>query len=97
MKAPKYQRMDALEAAVLTAGYELDDPIEGLEVTDDGVVAWAQGRFILMNSRWNQDYGPDGSPALGGGRWSADYVRDCDASSLTFGGRAAPRPWWRVW
>lgn len=95
MKAPKYQRMEALEAAIQTAGFELADPIEGLEVTRDGIVAWAAGRFILLDYRWNQDYGESGEPMLGGGRWSAAYVRDCDAATLAQGGRSTRRRWWR--
>ena len=30
MKAPKYQRMEMLQAAIQAAGYELSDPIDGL-------------------------------------------------------------------
>ncbi len=54
MKAPKYQRMDALYAAVQTAGHELEDPILGLEMTQDGIVAWDGRRAILMSYQWNQ-------------------------------------------
>ncbi len=48
MKAPKYQRMEAFEAAVQTAGHERTDPIEGLQITDKGIVAWAGGRAIRI-------------------------------------------------
>lgn len=96
MKAPKYQRMEALDAAIHAAGHELADPIEGLEVTGDGIVAWAQGRFILLDYRWNQDYGEGGQPMLGGGRWSAVYVKDVDGAQLRQGGRHTHRPWWRL-
>src|SRR5579871_3094090 len=96
MKAPKYQRMEALEAAIQAAGYELADPIEGLEVTRDGIVAWAGGRFILLDYRWNQSYGDGHAPLPGSGHWSADYVKDCDASLLAQGGKASRRPWWRI-
>ena len=95
MKAPKYQRMEALEAAIHAAGHELADPIEGLEVTQDGIVAWAAGRFILLDYRWNQSYGERGAPLLGGGHWSAQYVKDCDGSLLAHGGKSTRRPWWR--
>jgi hypothetical protein len=81
MKAPKYQRMEMLQAAIQAAGDELFDPIEGLEMTDKGVVAWAGGRAILLSCRWDNSYGADGEPHLGGGAWSADYVGDCDAPS----------------
>jgi hypothetical protein len=81
MKAPKYQRMEMLQAAIQAAGYELSDPIEGLEITPQGVVAWAGGRHILLSYRWANDYGKNGEPLLGSGAWTADYVRDCDASS----------------
>ena len=95
MKAPKYQRMEALEAAIQAAGDELDDPVEGLEVTCDGIVAWAAGRFILLNYRWNQGYGEGGAPLLGSGHWSAEYVKDCGADLLAQGGKHSRRPWWR--
>ena len=87
MKAPKYQRADMLAAALQEAMYTLDDPIEGLEVIDKGVVAWAAGRFILMSYRWDNDYGADGASILGGGAWSARYVADCDASYRLFSSR----------
>jgi hypothetical protein len=80
MKAPKYQRAEMLAAALQEAVQALSDPVEGLEVTDKGVVAWAAGRFILMTYRWDNDYGAKGEPLLGGGAWSARYAMDCDAS-----------------
>jgi hypothetical protein len=80
MKAPKYQRAEMLAAALQEAAYTLDDPIEGLEITDKGVVAWAARRFILMSYRWDNSYSADGAPLLGSGAWSVHYVTDCDAS-----------------
>jgi hypothetical protein len=80
MKAPKYQRVEILAAALQEAGHSLDDPIEGLEITDKGIVAWAAGRFILMTYRWDNDYNTDGTPLPGGGAWSVQYVADCDSS-----------------
>ena len=80
MKAPKYQRADILAAALNIATGILADPIEGLEVADNGLVSWAAGRFILMTYCWDNDYAQDGAPLLGGGAWSVQYVRDCDAS-----------------
>jgi hypothetical protein len=80
MKAPKYQRAEILAAALQEAVHTLDDPVEGLEIMDKGVVAWAGGRFILMSYRWDNDCNADGAPLLGGGAWSARYVTDCDAS-----------------
>lgn len=80
MKAPKYQRMEILQAVIQAAGYELSDPIDGLEVTPQGVVAWAGGRHILLSYRWDNAYSKSGEPLLGGGAWTAEYVRDCDAS-----------------
>jgi hypothetical protein len=80
MKAPKYQRTEMLAAVLQEAAHTLADPVEGLEVMDEGVVAWAAGRFILMSCRWDNAYGPQGAPVLGGGAWSAHYVADCDAS-----------------
>jgi hypothetical protein len=91
MKAPKYQRMEALEAAIQTAGHHLSGPIEGLEVTRDGIVAWAGGRAILMSYGWNQSYSEDGSPYLGSGHWSAEYVRDCAVPS---GETRKTSRWW---
>ena len=96
MKAPKYQRMEALEAAVQAAGHELADPVEGLEVTHEGIVAWAGGRYILLNSRWIQTYAESGEPALGSGHWSADYIRDCDAAFRGHDQGRTRRPW-RLW
>ena len=80
MKAPKYQRAEILAAALNVAIDTLADPIEGLEIADKGVVAWAAGRFILMTYCWENDYAQDGAPLLGGGTWSVQYVQDCDAS-----------------
>lgn len=80
MKAPKYQRAEMLAAALEEAVHTLDDPVEGLEIVDKGVVAWAAGRFILMSYRWDNAYNADGAPLLGGGAWSAQYIADCDAS-----------------
>ena len=80
MKAPKYQRAEILAAALGVAADTLADPIEGLEITGKGVVAWAAGRFILMTYCWDNDYAQDGAPVPGGGVWTVRYVRDCDAS-----------------
>lgn len=80
MKAPRYQRAEILVAALQEAVYTLDDPVEGLEIIEKGVLAWAGGRFILMSYRWNNEYRADGAPIVGGGAWSAHYVADCDAS-----------------
>ncbi|MES2253413.1 MAG: hypothetical protein V4559_00080 [Pseudomonadota bacterium] len=77
MKAPKYQRMEIFEAAIQTAGHGLADPVKGVQITDKGIVAWAGGRAIRMSYAWNQAYGPNGEPMLGGGDWSAKYVEDC--------------------
>lgn len=96
MKAPKFQRMEALEAAVHTAGHELADPIEGIIVTPDGIMAWGGGRHILLNYRWNQTYGASGEPLPGSGHWSADYIRDCDAPPPGHGITRARRSW-RFW
>jgi hypothetical protein len=98
MKAPKYQRAEMLTAALQEAVKALEDPVEGLEITDKGVVAWAAGRFILMSYHWDNGYGADGVPLLGSGAWSACFVADCDASfrhSST--GTASLLPWWRRW
>ncbi len=62
MKAPKYQRAEMLAAALQQAVYTFEDPVEGLEITDVGVVAWAAGRFILMTCRWDNSYSADGAP-----------------------------------
>lgn len=83
MKAPKYQRGDMLEAAVREAMHTLVEPVEGLAITDRGVVAWAAGRYILMRCRWDNDYASNGEPLLGGGAWTAEYIADCDASILS--------------
>lgn len=80
MKAPKYQHAEILATALREALYILDDPVEGLEITDKGVVAWAAGRFILMSYRWDNKYNANGEPLPGSGAWSAQYVADCDAS-----------------
>ena len=98
MKAPKYQRAEMLDAALQEAVQTLEDPVEGLEMTDKGVVAWAAGRFILMSYRWDNDYGGDGAPLLGSGAWSARYVADCDASFRHLStGASSTLPWWRRW
>lgn len=86
MKAPKYQRGEMLEAALREAMHTLDDPVEGLVMTDQGVVAWAAGRYILIAYRWDNDYASSGEPLLGGGAWSASYVTDCDAPTRPFSG-----------
>ena len=98
MKAPKYQRAEMLEAALQEAVHTFEDPVEGLEITDMGVVAWAAGRFILMSCRWDNSYSPDGEPLLGSGAWSAQYLNDCDASyRRSSESIASMRPWWRRW
>jgi hypothetical protein len=98
MKAPKYQRSEMLEAALQEAAETLEDPVEGLEVTETGVVAWAAGRFILMTYRWDNDYAKDGTPIPGGGAWSARYTRDCEASFRHPPDKATSiRPWRRRW
>jgi len=97
MKAPKYQRMDALYAAVQTAGYELADPVLGLEMTEDGIVAWDGKRAILMSYHWNQGYGADRTPLPGSGDWSANYVRDCAMPARGFASSVHPRRWWHFW
>jgi hypothetical protein len=98
MKAPKYQRAEMLAAALQEAVYTFEDPVEGLETTDMGVVAWAAGRFILMTCRWHNSYSADGAPLLGSGAWSAQYVNDCDASYRQSSKRiTSMRPWWRHW
>lgn len=80
MKSPKYQRAELLEAALREAVQTLDDPVEGLAITDKGLLAWAAGRYILMTYRWDNDYGEGGAPLLGTGAWLAQYATDCDAS-----------------
>jgi hypothetical protein len=49
MKAPKYQRMEMFQAAIQAAGDELADPIEGMQITDKGIIAWAGGRAIRIS------------------------------------------------
>ena len=97
MKAPKYQRMEALDAAIQTAGHELNDPILGLEMTEDGIVAWDGKRAILMSYGWNQSYGPNGEPYIGGGHWSAVLVRDCALPARGFASSSGARRRWRFW
>jgi hypothetical protein len=98
MKAPRYQRAEMLNATLQEAVQTLEDPVEGLEITDTGVVAWAAGRFILISYRWDNDYGADGVPLPGAGTWSARYVADCDASFRHSSmGTASILPWWRWW
>ena len=99
MKAPKYQRMEMLQAAISAAGQELSDPIEGLEVTGKGVVAWANGRIILLSCHWDNGYSETGQPLLGSGAWSANYAEDCDSSFRLSGNnaRARHRARWRFW
>jgi hypothetical protein len=82
MKAPKYQRAELLDAALREAVQTMEDPVEGLAITDKGVIAWAAGRYILMTYRWDNDHAEGGEPLLGGGAWLAEYVADCDASAL---------------
>lgn len=82
MKAPRYQRAEMLTAAILAAAHELRDPVEGLEMTEHGVIAWTADRCIRLECRWDNDYAASGAPMLGGGAWSARYVSDCDASDL---------------
>lgn len=50
-----------------TADHERTDPIEGLQITDKGVVVWAGGRAIRMTYGWNRSYAENGEPHLGGG------------------------------
>jgi hypothetical protein len=98
MKAPKYQRAEMLTAALQEAVKALEDPIEGLEITNKGVVAWAAGHFVLISYRWDNDYGADGAPLLGSGAWSARYVADCDASFRHSSTETVSfAPWWRRW
>lgn len=84
-----------LGAALQKAVETLEDPVEGLEITEKGVVAWAAGRFILMSCRWDNGWAEDGKPILGTGAWSARYDFDCDAPcrrALT-----SSKPWWHRW
>jgi hypothetical protein len=98
MKAPKYQRAEMLEAALQEAVHTFEGPVEGLEITELGVVAWAAGRFILMSCRWDNSYSADGEPLPGSGVWSAQYINDCDASyRQSSESIASMRPWWRRW
>jgi hypothetical protein len=97
MKAPKYQRMDAFNAAIQTAGDELSDPILGLEMTADGIVAWDGRRAILMSYGWNQSYSESGEPHIGGGHWSAEHVRDVALPARGFANSSTPGSWWRFW
>lgn len=96
MKAPKYLAAEMLGAALQEALETLEDPVEGLEITEQGVIAWAAGRFILMTCRRDNGYAEDGKPLLGTGTWSVRYVHDCDASfrRTTF---APVRLWRRRW
>jgi len=55
-----------LAAALRKAIHTLVDPIEGSELTDRGVVAWAGGRLIHMTYRWNIDHTANGARFLGG-------------------------------
>jgi hypothetical protein len=88
MKAPKYQRAEMLDAALREAADELEDPVEGLAMTEKGVVAWAGGRHILIAVRWDNDYAENGAPMLGGGAWTARYLSDCEAIAVRSGDRA---------
>ncbi len=79
MKAPIYQRAEALNVAIQTAVHILSDPIEGLQMTSDdgGIIAWSRSRSILMSYRYDNHCDPNGNPMPGSGNWSAQYVRDC--------------------
>lgn len=95
MKAPRYQRVEMLQAALHEAAQTLNDPVEGLVVTDKGVVAWADGRHILMSYRWDNEFTDSGSPLLGSGAWSAQYVTDCAADFSRVSEETVPkRRWW---
>lgn len=94
MKAPKYQRMEMFQAAIQAAGDELAAPIEGMQIMDKGIIAWAGGRAIRMSYGWNQSIGDNGQPHIGGGHWSADYVEDCAMPAEVLASTAS-RPWWR--
>jgi hypothetical protein len=104
MKAPKYQRADVLQAALREAVQTLNEPVDGIVVTDRGVVAWADGRHILMSYRWDNEYDAAGSPLPGSGAWAARYVSECAPIALQAcggSGTNAPKPpkrraWWRL-
>ncbi len=83
MKAPIYQHQDLLTAALQTAVLTLPDPVEGVQMTPDGVVAWSGSRCILLDVGYNNDTGDDGVVAPGSGHWSARYVRDCPRPAAT--------------
>jgi hypothetical protein len=71
MMAPKYERARMLEAAIHTAVYELDDPIDRIEVEGGRVVAWAGSRRLSMRYAYVGGADGEGRPMPGSGHWEA--------------------------
>jgi hypothetical protein len=69
MMAPHFERARVLHTAIQTATYELDEPIDRLEVTELRIFVWAGKKVIAMKYRYADSYGPDGVGMPGAGEW----------------------------
>ncbi len=69
MMAPHFERARMLQAAIQTAVYELNDPIDRIEVIGGKVLAWAGNKCVVMRYGYENAYGADGSPMPGSGSW----------------------------
>jgi hypothetical protein len=80
MRAPKYERMRMLDAAIGRASDELDAPIDRLEVAGGHVTCWSGTRSVIMAYGYAQGGGEDpvtGAfiPYPGSGDWYVTVVQ----------------------
>ena len=73
MKAPKYERLDALAAAIgnlWQIADQLSEPLDKIEYVDGSFRFWAGSCFVPVRVEYGGSSHGSEAPAPGGGRWS---------------------------
>lgn len=75
MMAPKYMRAAQFNAVVQAAVYELDEPIDWVEIVDGLAKVSAGGEIVYVKCWLEHSKDENGNPLLGSDRWETEIVK----------------------
>lgn len=74
MIAPKFMRAAQIQAVLDTAVYEIDSPIDRIEISGRLAHVSAGGKTLTIQCRLEHSSDEDGHPVLGCDHWVTDVV-----------------------